>query len=104
MRNLHNHPNIQYVISKEELKEVLKEIIEPLVEKHFKKLKPVDEKPFIQIEEAAALLNLARQTIYTMVSQGKIPFYKRGKRLYFKKSELIDWVTGSREKSFFDRR
>ena len=101
MKNIHNHPNLQYVISRDELKEVLAEIIEPLVENYFNKLQSVNEKPFINIEEAAVLLDIARQTIYQMVSKRQIPFYKRSKRLYFKKSELIDWITDSREKSIF---
>ena len=103
MSNGHRYSKVQYVISKEELKDVLQEIIEPLVKNYFNKLQTVHEKPFLNIDEAAALLDIARQTIYQMVSKRQIPFYKRSKRLYFKKSELIDWITDSREKSFFNR-
>jgi excisionase family DNA binding protein len=46
----------------------------------------------LSIDLAAAYLNLAKQTIYGFTSKGEIPFLKRGKKLYFKKSELTKWI------------
>lgn len=46
----------------------------------------------INIQEAAALLNLAVNTIYEKTSERSIPFYKHGKKIMFKKSELMAWV------------
>jgi excisionase family DNA binding protein len=48
--------------------------------------------PFLSIKEAAAFLNLATQTVYGFTSNGTIPFIKKGKKLYFKKSELTKWI------------
>lgn len=46
----------------------------------------------LNISEAAALLNLSVATIYFKVSKNEIPVCKKGKRLYFYKSELTDWI------------
>lgn len=55
------------------------------------------EKP-LNIKEAAEFLNLAISTIYGKVSNDDIPHTKRGKHLYFNKSDLVNWVkTGKRK-------
>ncbi len=46
----------------------------------------------ILTEEAAELLNLSINTVYAKVSKREIPFMKRGKRLYFSKSELTNFI------------
>ncbi len=52
-----------------------------------------DELPeLLNISQAAGYLSLAKQTLYGFTSKGLIPHVKRGKKLYFKKSELIKWV------------
>ena len=49
------------------------------------------------IEEVAAFLNLKKPTIYRMVSERTIPFSKPGKRLYFYKDELEQWIRENRK-------
>ncbi|WP_274476589.1 helix-turn-helix domain-containing protein [Mangrovimonas aestuarii] len=51
------------------------------------------EKVFLDINEAAALLGKAKQTIYGLVNRKQIPFHKKGNKLYFIREELIEWVT-----------
>ena len=46
----------------------------------------------LSISQAGDYLNLAKQTLYGFTSKGVIPFLKRGKKLYFKKTELDKWV------------
>lgn len=46
----------------------------------------------LTIEEAAEFLNLAKPTIYRLVSERNIPFAKKGKRLYFSTEKLTEWV------------
>lgn len=51
------------------------------------------EKNFLTAKEAAGELRIATSTLYKMVSENKIPFYKpNGKRLYFMKAELEKWI------------
>jgi excisionase family DNA binding protein len=54
---------------------------------------------FLNLKEAAQYLNLANQTIYGLTSKNEIPFLKRGKKLYFKKSELENWINEGKRKS-----
>lgn len=51
------------------------------------------------IEDAAKFLNLAVPTIYGKVSNNSIPYNKQGKRLYFLKSELIEYIKQGRNKT-----
>ena len=53
----------------------------------------------LSIKEASSFLNLAQQTLYGFTSKRVIPFFKRGKKLYFKKSELENWLIEGRRKS-----
>ncbi|MBP6002213.1 MAG: helix-turn-helix domain-containing protein [Pyrinomonadaceae bacterium] len=48
---------------------------------------------------AMEVTGLAKATIYSHVSRRSIPHKKRGKFLYFSKSELIDWINGGRRKT-----
>lgn len=50
------------------------------------------EDQLLTITEAAKLLNLSVATIYSKVSRNEIPVCKKGKKLYFSKNELTDWI------------
>ena len=58
-----------------------------------------ESESLLTIQQAAELLNLAVPTIYGMVSRSVIPVSKRGKRLYFTKHELTEWVKAGRKKT-----
>jgi len=62
---------------------------------------PITEQPeqLLTIQEAAAFLSLAVPTIYSNVSKGKLPFMKRGNRLYFSRAELMAYIKGGRQKT-----
>ncbi|MFV5692883.1 helix-turn-helix domain-containing protein [Flavobacterium sp. LT1R49] len=51
------------------------------------------------IEGAAELLKLSVATIYTKVCKNEIPVNKQGKRLYFYRTELLDWIKSGRIKT-----
>lgn len=54
----------------------------------------------LTVQEAANLLHLKVPTIYSKHSKGELPgVCKRGKRLYFSKQSLIEWVKEGRKKS-----
>jgi excisionase family DNA binding protein len=58
-----------------------------------------DEKPLSFIE-ACNYLNLSHSHLYKLTSQGKITFYKpQGKKLFFKKSDLNNFVFRNRKES-----
>ena len=51
-----------------------------------------DPSKLLSIKEASQFLNLAQQTLYGFTSQNKIPYIKKGKKLYFIKEELDKWL------------
>ena len=53
----------------------------------------------LTIKEAASFLSLSVPTIYGLVQKAIIPVSKPGKRLYFLKSELIEWIKEGRRKT-----
>jgi len=55
--------------------------------------------PFFSIAEAASFLSLSIPTIYGLVQRADIPVNKKGKRLYFSRAELTEWVKSGRKKT-----
>mgnify|MGYP000947179488 CR=1 FL=1 len=53
----------------------------------------------MNVQQVAAYLSLSVQTIYGLVHKIEIPNFKRGKRLYFKRTEIDDWICQSRRKT-----
>jgi len=53
----------------------------------------------LTIQEAAEFLSLAVPTIYSKVSKGELPVMKRSKRLYFSRTELLEYIKDGRKKS-----
>lgn len=63
----------------------------------------------LALNDVAALLGKSASTIYAMTSEKRIPYHKRGNKLYFFEDEIIGWIeqggtsgTGSEED--FNRR
>lgn len=50
----------------------------------------------INIDEAVRITGLAKATIYSKFSRREIPGYRRGQKLYFYKSELLEWINSGR--------
>lgn len=54
----------------------------------------------LTIDEVADLLHLTKPTIYSKHSKGELPgVCKRGKRLYFQRDVIINWIKAGRKKS-----
>lgn len=69
-------------VNRELYREVLAEIVKP----------PEKEKELLTISEASELLMLSKSTLYQLNIRGKIPYFKKGKRVIYKRSELLDWL------------
>jgi len=63
--------------------------------------KGLEAEEFIYLKDVSDLSGLAKQTIYGRVSKGTIPYYKTedGKRLRFKKSEILEWMQSGKKYS-----
>ncbi len=60
---------------------------------------PDPEKDLLTVDEAAEFLNLAKPTIYGLLHRKELPNMKRGKKVYFSKKDLIDYLQAGRRKS-----
>jgi excisionase family DNA binding protein len=58
---------------------------------------PDAEEDIGNIQLAEKITNLAKPTIYALVAHREIPFMKKGKKLYFSKKELINWIKTGRK-------
>lgn len=58
-----------------------------------------EQEQWFNIEQASEFLGLAIQTIYQKVSGLDIPFHKQGKKLWFLKRELEEWLKEGRQKT-----
>lgn len=63
---------------------------------------PAETDELLTISQAAKFLNLSTPTIYSKVSRKEIPVNKQGKRLYFYKSELAEWIKAGRKKTLLE--
>mgnify|MGYP000733966388 CR=1 FL=1 len=54
------------------------------------------------IEVATKFLSLSKSHLYKLTSTREIPHCKRGKRLYFKRSELIEWISKGKRMTMED--
>lgn len=60
----------------------------------------VEAKEVMTADELSEYLAISKSTIYKLTSRQEIPHYKpRGKLLYFKKSEIVEWVSKSKIKT-----
>jgi excisionase family DNA binding protein len=53
----------------------------------------------LTIKQAAEFISLSISTVYGLVHNKIIPVCKRGKRLYFSKQELFDWIKNGRKQT-----
>lgn len=53
----------------------------------------------IQLDEVVPITGLSKPTLYGYVQRNEIPYHKKGNRLYFFKSEIIEWIKTGKQKT-----
>lgn len=89
------------MISEEGIKVLADQITENIT-KAINTSKSSNEVVFMSIDETAKLINLTKPTVYGLVHQNNIPYHKKGKRLYFLKSEIMTWIQSGKRESKSD--
>ena len=51
-----------------------------------------DDDQMMTMDEACQFIGKKRSTMYSLTSERRIPYRKRGNKLYFFKKELIEWI------------
>jgi len=60
---------------------------------------PKTDNDLLTVGECAKYLQLAKPTIYNLISRGELPVMKRSKRCYFSKAELYNYLRAGRKKT-----
>lgn len=87
---------IKLEVSKNDLVEFARELVKEI---QSDQPIPSEEKEIVDVLEAAQITGLARQTIYALTSRRGIPHFKRGKKLWFRRSELLGWMLDNKRKT-----
>jgi excisionase family DNA binding protein len=62
------------------------------------------ENDIIDVKSAAEILGLSTATVYGKTHRNEIPFFKRGKKLRFSRSALIEWLKAGENPAIPSRR
>lgn len=73
--------------------------IERAIEKINSLPNPNNEDELMNIEEVSSFLGLTKPTVYGLTHSRKIPHYKNGRRIQFKKHEIIAWIDSKKVKT-----
>ncbi|KAA3437140.1 helix-turn-helix domain-containing protein [Rufibacter hautae] len=72
------------------LKPFFEEMVKEAVSSHFPAKETKEPEDFLlTVKEAATLLYVTETTIHAWKKNGIIPFHRKGRRVYFKRSELL---------------
>ncbi len=52
----------------------------------------IEHQKILYLSDVAALLGKSTYTVYAMTSDKRIPYHKRGNKLYFFEDEIIQWI------------
>jgi len=75
-------------MSHQELKDLISQCVQECLQEHLIQAPP-EEETLLTVEEIAEYLGVSKVTIYSWKKEGKLPFYRMGRRVYFKKSEIL---------------
>ena len=84
------------------LKSILKEILQELLPEVIQELQLIQStssEEFMDAQKSAAYIGDSLSSFYRRTSDRDIPFYKRGKKIFCKKSELIAWLESGKKKT-----
>ncbi|TSA31490.1 MAG: DNA-binding protein [Porphyromonadaceae bacterium] len=59
---------------------------------------------YLTQDQAARFLGLSKSALYSMTSKNEIAYHKKGRRNYFKKSDLRNWIESGRIRPFSEIR
>ncbi len=88
-------------LSKNDFQDLLAETVNACLKYNNKPNTPTETPDqLLTIQQAGDLLNLSIPTLYGYVHRAEIPVCKKGKRLYFSKDDLTNWIKEGKKKTF----
>lgn len=99
MKTIHFEEMPQWMAQLDEKVDALAETVRQLYQELAKaSVAPASPEQMVTIQQAAQILQLSVSRVRTLVQEGRVPYYKPGRNLMFRPSELHQWLTGSRRK------
>ena len=93
---------VNFILSKENPFETILERLDR-IEKAISNLKTensiVAESKPMNLKEVVAYMGTSTSAIYKLTSTAEIPHYKLGKKLFFKKEEIDEWIYANKVKT-----
>ena len=81
-------------------KSFIREILLEVLEEYFANQGfHAPEKEFLDAPSSAEFIGESLSSFYRRTSNREVPFYKRGKKIFCKKAELIKWLESGKKKS-----
>jgi excisionase family DNA binding protein len=87
------------IINQIDTVEELEGVIRKLLKENINTEPQPSGEELLTIQEAANLLHLSVPTVYGLVHRKEVPVCKKGKRLYFPKQELVEWIKSGRKQT-----
>ena len=81
---MNTEPQQLLVINKRNLIEIIQSVACP------------PPKEILSVQEMQDEFGITRHSLYKLTSNQKIPYYKKGRRLFFKRGEVIAWIEDGR--------
>jgi len=88
------------VTSSDQLEKIVEKVVRMVLKDSVFKSTPdsKNETEILSTKQAAEYLNIPQATLYFYTCKRMIPFSKKGKRVYFNKSDLSEWVESGKKK------
>jgi excisionase family DNA binding protein len=91
------------------IRKLLREMLEPIIDdcitralnKYINELRfdtPITDN-VLGVIEVATYLKISKATVYKLTMDQQLPHYKQGKRLYFRKEEIDNWINKGKVKT-----
>ncbi|HPG72952.1 MAG TPA: helix-turn-helix domain-containing protein [Bacteroidales bacterium] len=91
------------ITTEKSLLAVIRNVIETLLDERLAtQPNPTTEHPldaYLNAGEAASFLRISLTTLYGLSSKKQIPSIKQGKKLYFNKQDLIQWLENAKSQN-----
>ncbi len=90
-------------VPKDELKEMIsRAVADVLIKKEeINQDQEAPDSEIMQTEELCKYLKMKRSAVYQLTTYKRIPYFKRGKRIFFKKEEIDEWLRNGRKAIVF---
>jgi excisionase family DNA binding protein len=78
---------------------LVKSLLQKILEGTDTRPEAVPTRTIFNLEQLTAYAGLSRQTVYKLTSRRELPHSKRGKRLFFEKAAIDQWLLENRVKT-----